>query len=117
MNIIESLIIDYLAEHTEVPAYAMLPADVATPCLVVEKTAGGYSETILTATVAVQSYGQSLEQAAQINDTVKWLLLEGFASLNQILKITLNSDYNFTDTSTDRYRYQAVYDIKYYRKD
>lgn len=117
MNVIETLIIDYLQEHTEVPAYATLPADVAIPCLVIEKTAGGYSETLLDATVAVQSYGTTLEEAALLNDTVKWLLLDGFASLNQILKITLNSDYNFTDTSTDRYRYQAVYDIKYYRKD
>ena len=117
MNIIETLIIDYLTEHIEVPTYATLPADVTLPCIVVEKTAGGYSETILDATIAVQSYGLTLEQAAQINDTVKWLLLEGFAGLNQVLNVTLNSDYNFTDTSTSRFRYQAVYDIKYYRKD
>ena len=117
MNIIESIMISYLKEHTQVPVYATLPEDVALPCIVIEKTAGGYSETLLSATVAVQSYDLTLEKAAQLNDTVKWLLLDGFANLTQILKISLNSDYNFTDTSTERYRYQAVYDITYYRKD
>ena len=29
---------------------------------------------------------------------------------------TLNSDYNFTDVTTKKYRYQAVYDLKYYEE-
>jgi len=34
--------------------------------------------------------------------------------LNEIGKVKLNSDYNFTDTVTKQYRYQAVYDISHY---
>ena len=35
------------------------------------------------------------------------------AESTNIFKSSLNSDYNFTDTSTKKYRYQAVYDIYY----
>ena len=35
-------------------------------------------------------------------------------TLNSISKIKLNSDYNFTDTETKEYRYQAVFDINHY---
>ena len=33
------------------------------------------------------------------------------------MKYNLNSDYNFTDTETKEYRYQAVFDINYYQED
>ena len=35
---------------------------------------------------------------------------------DEISRSTLNSDYNFTDVITKKYRYQAVYDLKYYQE-
>ena len=37
------------------------------------------------------------------------------AALPEIGAVHLNSDYNFTDTAAKRYRYQAVFDVTYYR--
>jgi hypothetical protein len=40
--------------------------------------------------------------------------MEQAVTLDNIASARLASNYNFTDTSTKRYRYQAVYDIYYY---
>lgn len=117
MNIIESILMSFLQARVSVPVYTILPANSEVPCIVIEKTAGGYTDTILYATVAIQSYGADLEGAAVLNDNIKWLLLNEFIKDSQVLGIELNSDYNFTDTTTEHFRYQAVYDVRYYRKD
>lgn len=117
MNILESIVLNFLQARVTVPVYTILPANFEVPCIVVEKTAGGYSDTILSATLAVQCYGADLEGAAVLNDDIKWLLLNEFIQEAQVLGIELNSDYNFTDTTTEHFRYQAVYDVRYYRKD
>lgn len=33
---------------------------------------------------------------------------------DEISRVKLNSDYNFTDTQKKKYRYQAIYEITYY---
>ena len=33
---------------------------------------------------------------------------------DNVIKIELNADYNFTDVDTKTYRYQAVFNITYY---
>ncbi len=40
--------------------------------------------------------------------------VDSLIELTEIAKVRLNSDYNFTDTATKRYRYQAVYDLNHY---
>ena len=51
--------------------------------------------------------------AAALNEEVK-KAVDSLIELNEIASVTLNTDYNFTDTTTKQYRYQAVYDIKHY---
>ena len=48
-----------------------------------------------------------------MNDRVK-NAVEGLIWLDEIRGVSLNSDYNFTDTTTKEYRYQAVFDIGHY---
>ena len=112
---IEKLIISYLSQNLSIPVTAELPKDPVLPCVVIEKTAAGYEETLCDATVAVQSYALSLQGAMELNEQVKWLMIDGLITDNHIINVTLNTDYNFTDTTAERYRYQAVFDIKYYR--
>ena len=38
-------------------------------------------------------------------------------TLDDVISCKLNSDYNYTDKETKRYRYQAVFDIRYYEKE
>jgi hypothetical protein len=58
-------------------------------------------------------------QAMVLNDEVKDALLGdslsyGLVEEDDIVSVELNSDYNFTDTETSEYRYQAVYVITHY---
>lgn len=78
--------------------------------IVVEKT-GGYSENFIRhATLAIQSYGPSLYDAALLNEKVKEEM-DAVIECPEIASSSLNSDYNYTDTGTKHYRYQAVYDL------
>src|SRR5699024_2011312 len=81
--------------------------------IVFEKTSGGKSNHLPSGTFAFQSYAGSLYNAAVLNDKVKDAV-ESLIELDEIRGLDLNSDYNFTDTTTKEYRYQAVYDINYY---
>ena len=81
--------------------------------IVLEKTGSGEENLIFSATIAVQSYAESLLSAATLNEQVKDVLLYG-TTPPEITRIKLNSDYNYTDPDLDRYRYQAVYDITHY---
>ncbi|OOV85805.1 hypothetical protein BTA35_0216720, partial [Oceanospirillum linum] len=64
-------------------------------------------------TFAFQSYAPSMYEAAVLNEAVKETV-EGMIELDEISKIKLNSDYNYTDTTTKEYRYQAVFDMNHY---
>lgn len=83
------------------------------PYVLFEKTSSGKTNHLPSATIAFQSYADSLFNAAELNDRVK-AAVESLIELDEIRGLDLNSDYNFTDTTTKEYRYQAVYDIRYY---
>ena len=110
---IEKTILDYLTENLEVPVYMELPPNPPTTCVVIEKTGSDVRNHIYSAMIALQSYAETLYQAAELNEAVKALMNKA-SVLNDVTSSRLNSDYNFTDTATHRYRYQAVYDISHY---
>ena len=114
---IETIILNYLNGLPGAPAPAVMeiPAGGATPpCWVIQKTGGGTIEGhVGTATLAIQSYGATLYEAAALNEALK-AAMEGALALPEIARVELNSDYNFTDTTKKLYRYQAVYDIIHY---
>ena len=111
---IESIVIDYLEQY--VPAYGeepeKFPADGR--CVIVEKTGGGAEAPgIRKATLAVQCYGNTLAEAAQLSEDVIGYM-EAFATLPEVSRCEVNSSYNRTDDRKKRYRYQAVFVITYY---
>ena len=112
---IEKIILDYLTVRAPFPVYMEEPEGGATPpYAVIQKTGGGVIDgTVWTAMLATQSYGATLYEAAQTNELIKGLML-GAAELNAVASVRLNSDYNYTDTTKRKYRYQAVFDIIHY---
>ena len=64
-------------------------------------------------TFAFQSYSTSLYNASLLNELTKQAV-DSLIELDDIASVRLNTDYNFTDSTTKQYRYQAVYDIKHY---
>lgn len=110
---IEEIIRNYLT-GAGVTAYMEIPEGGGVlPYIVIERTGGGEENHIRSATVAIQSYAETLYGAAQLNEQVL-ALMEDITLLPEVSSCELNSDYNYTDTTKKIYRYQAVYDLVYY---
>lgn len=111
---IEVTIIEYLNEALDVPVWMEIPKGTEDPdeYVLIQKTGSGKTNLISHATFALQSYGGSLYKALSLNEDVK-TAMDNFITLDEISASRLNSDYNFTDTTSKKYRYQAVYDITY----
>lgn len=110
---IEATILKYLSGALDVPCYMERPPGAPGTFAVVEKTGESRENYISTAILAVQSYAPTLLHAAELNEQVKTAMF-GAAQLPGVAAVHLNSDYNFTDTSSKTYRYQAVFDVTYY---
>ena len=110
---IESTVRDYLLTALSVPIYIDVPSDPPGSYVVIERTGGGMEEHIRNAMVAIQSYGESKAQAAALHEAIL-AAMPDLIEQDDISACNLNSEYDFTDTSTKRYRYQCVFDIIYY---
>ena len=115
---IEKVVLDYLAEELyPVPVYMQAPRSNMNPgsgqFVVLEKTGSSYENRIFSATIAAQSYAPTLYDAAVLNEAVKAAMLQ-IIELDDIARVDINSDYNFTDTETKQPRYQAVFDLVHY---
>lgn len=110
---IEKIILDYLTDVLTVPVCMEIPANPPASFVLIEKTGSSMTNRLCSAMFAIQSYGPSMYAAAALNEQVKAEMLDA-VELDEITAVSLNSDYNFTDTGTKRYRYQAVFDIFHY---
>ena len=110
---IEVTIKKKLDELMDVPVHMIRPDPAPKRFIVFEKTGSMKRNHLGGSTFAFQSYAESLYEAAKLNDLLKEKV-EDLIVLNEIVSVKLNSDYNFTDQETKRYRYQAVYDITHY---
>ena len=112
--LIEETVISHLSEELETEnVYAERPAEPPEEFWIIEKTSSGETNHIQAATVCVQSISQrSLLRAAEMSKeaekAMKTLICE-----ENVSRCRLNTAYNFTDTETREYRYQAVFDITY----
>ena len=88
------------------------PSDY-TGYVLIDQTRSSNSNHIMTTTIAIQSYGASLYEALLLNERVKTAMV-GFAGEPEISSVKLETDYNFTNTATKQYRWQAVYQITHY---
>lgn len=109
---IEYILLDYLLKNMKVSCYMEEPADPEAQYVIIEKTGSSKENYINSATFAIQSYGATMQQAIDLNESVKEVM-DSFWKHAAVYSCRLNSDYNFTDTETQRYRYQAVYNITY----
>lgn len=110
---IETIIKNHLDLELEVGVFLEKPSSTIGSYVVLEKTSSGKRNHLPTAVFAFQSYAKSLYAAAELNEKVK-NAVENLIGLDEIRGISINSDYNFTDTTTKEYRYQAVFDIGHY---
>lgn len=110
---IEARLIEELNRRLTNPVYVTIPAQMPNKFHVLQRTGGRIDNHIKESTIAIQSYGTSLQNAAELNEDVKTAMFD-LISCDDISAVRLNSDYNYTDTSEKRYRYQAVFVITHY---
>lgn len=114
---IEDKVRAFLESKLSVPVLMEEPKETAKRMVIIEKTGGSFKNMISSSVLAIQSYAPSKYEAAELNDDVKkWMLdgMDGLITLDEVTSVNLNSDYDFTDTTSKRYRYQAIFEIFHY---
>ena len=111
--LIEEFVVSYLDEHMSVPVSGEIPTPMPDSFITVERTGGSSVNKLKSATLAVQAWAESVDAAANLCADVAEAM-EAIAAEPEISRCALNASYNFTDTSTKRYRYQAVFDLVHY---
>ena len=112
---IEIIILNQLKDKLSVPALPEKPEPLPVDgkYVLFEKVGSNRLNKTGGSTFAFQSYANSMYEAAALNEETKKAVYS-LIELDEIVSVKLNRDYNFTDTTTKQYRYQAVYDIKHY---
>ena len=108
---IEILVKNYLEKKLDVKVVLQNINDDS--FVLIQKVGSKKKNHLKSVNFAFQSYGKTMYEASLLNENLKEAV-ESMIELDEIFKVSLNSDYNFTDTQTKRYRYQAIFEIKYY---
>lgn len=116
-ELIEEIIRTHLIDEIELPVYTEEPAKPPRKYMLIERVGSGgdsAAHAVAGAMIAVQSISaESLYSAALMNEEVKGAMW-GLERHDRVCKVRCNSDSNFTDPETHRYRYQALFEITYY---
>ena len=113
---IEEIVREQLTDVIGLPAYLEEPAKPPKKYMLIEKvgSSDGAAHAVGKAMIAVQSISaDSLLSAALLNEQVKQAMWRLEAN-DRVTKVRCNSDLNYTDPETHRYRYQALFEITYY---
>jgi hypothetical protein len=109
---IEEFIVLFLSGRLTVRVCGDVPSPVPDSFVTVEQTGSSVENKIKSATIAVQSWALTRDQAAQLNALVESVMDE----LNEEPEISsceLETSYNYTDMARKKPRYQAVFDVVY----
>lgn len=113
---IEKILADYLRSVITEPVVFEHEPDEPERMVLLERTGGSMRDYLRSAMITVQSYGASLADAIGLHEEIRNVMLNA-VTLDAVSSVKLNSEYNFTDPETKRYRYQAVFDIVYYQEE
>lgn len=108
---IEEIIFNYLNKKLDVPV--SFENKNIEKYVVIGKTGSGRKNFVNSATFFLQSYAASKYEAAHLNEKVKDAMND-LIELDEITYSQLNTDYDYTDTTKKKYRYQAIYDIGFF---
>lgn len=113
---IEDIVREHLIDEIQLPVYLEEPGRPPQRYILLEKTGSGgdsAAHAVASAMMIIQSYAPSLVSAALLNERVKQAMWRLEAD-SRVTKVRCNSDLNYTDPQTRRYRYQALFEITYY---
>ena len=110
---IELTVYDFLKTTKKLNVFMTVPEKLPKSFYTIEKTGSSLTDHVYKSTFAIRSYAQTQYEAASMNETVKNAMFD-MISLDDVSRVSLNSDYNYTDTTTKTYSYQAVFVITHY---
>ena len=111
---IEKVLFDYLnTANLSAIVYMEQPKEKPTAFYTLEKTGGSKYNHVYESNFIVQSNATSLVEAASMNEEIKAAMFNAI-TLDEVSRVELNGDYNYTDSASKTYRYQAVFVIKHY---
>lgn len=106
-------ILDYLSDELTEPCYCEEPDAPPSSYVLLDQKGQSKTEHIYYTRLAFNSIAPTMYEAAELAERVI-AAVESAIELDSVCKIELNSNYNFTDTSSKRYRYQTLFDITHY---
>ena len=112
MMIIET-VRNFLLNELKCPVVMEQQPKMPDKFVLIEQSGSGKHNHLNSTTIIFQSYDKTLYKTAVLNEDVK-IAVEKLIELDDVVSVSLNSDYIFTDTENKRHRYQAVFDIKHY---
>lgn len=107
---IEADVIAFLKSQFAVPVSASVPKDRPARFITVERTGGALDTFRDLPIFAIQSWGMSVADAADLADDVR-LLLPELLSLPHVANVRVGSTYNYPDPDSSQARYQTVCDL------
>ncbi len=110
---IEQIVLDYLTSRLSAPVLQEIPSPIPESFVTIRKSDSSRENRLDSATFVADSYAPSRFMAAQLNELVK-SALDDLPDLPKVSASDLATDYPFPDTTIERYRYQAVYNITHY---
>lgn len=110
---IEQQVLAFLRRHVSEQVVLMRRENPPEQYYLIEKTGSEVSNHIYSSTIVIQSCAETIEKAATMSDKVIRLMLSEFDTLPFIYGVSLNAEYNFTDTIEKKPRYQAVFDVSH----
>lgn len=109
---IEVIVINYLSDALSVPVSGEV-TDKHPKQVTVSRGGSTEEDHIETAMLVIDSYANTMLQAAELNASVKQAM-KHIVELDSISACYLVTDYVHTNTAGKRYRYQAVFNITYF---
>ena len=113
---IEEIVRAHLIEEIELPVYLEEPERPPRRYMLIGKVGSGdgAAHRVGKAMLTVQSISaDSKVSAALLNEEVKQAMWR-LENDDRVTRVKCNSDLDYTDPETHRYRYQALFEITYY---
>lgn len=110
---IEEIVLNHLSGIISVAVEMEIPRKPDKRYVVIRKADSGREEHIYTSMFVIDSYAESLFEAAKLSSEVV-AAMDLLPDLDEICSVELTGDYSLSDTASKKYRYQAVYNVTHY---
>lgn len=110
--IIEKKLIKFLNDRLSVPAYAEREANPPDKYVIIERVGMTESNFVTVGTFTFRSVAPTLIEAAELDAEVHKVMRD-FAEIDNVFSVSLNASTNYTNPTTEEYRYQSTYLINY----